>query len=238
LWLCHVKGKIPRMKLLAVDTTSYAGSVAMLDGDEIRGLIGIHAVPGHAERLLPTIDMLLKELELSLEDIEAFAVAAGPGSFTGLRIGISTVEGLSYSTERPVVGVSSLEATAYHFRYRAGLVASFLDARRGEIFGALYRGDGKSLDTVGEAVCEKPDVFLNRLPAEPVLIAGSGTLTYRELLENHPKVQPADPAFFLAEEVGRIGRRRIREGRATPLGGLEAIYLRPSDAEKARKVKP
>jgi tRNA threonylcarbamoyl adenosine modification protein YeaZ len=228
------------MKLLAVDTTSFAGSVAMLDGDELRGLIGIHAAPGHAERLLPTIDMLLRELELSLEEVEAFAVSAGPGSFTGLRIGISTVEGLSYSRGRPVMGVSSLEATAYHFRYRTGLVASFLDARRGEIFGALYRADGKRLETVVEPVCEKPDVFLNRLPAEPVLIAGSGTLTYKELLEDQPYVRPADPAFFLAEEVGRIGQRHIAEGSATPLGGLEAIYLRPSDAEKAagqRKVK-
>jgi tRNA threonylcarbamoyladenosine biosynthesis protein TsaB len=228
------------MKLLAVDTTSYAGSVAILDGDELRGLIGIHAAPGHAERLLPTIDILLRELALSVQDIEAFAVAAGPGSFTGLRIGISTVEGLSYSTGRPVVGVSSLEATAYHFRYRAGLVASFLDARRGEIFGALYRGDGKRLEPAVEPVCEKPDLFLSRLPAEPVLIAGSGTLTYKELLESHPHVQPADPAFFLAENVGRIGRNHIREGRVTRLGGLDAIYLRPSDAEKAageRKVK-
>jgi tRNA A37 threonylcarbamoyladenosine modification protein TsaB len=119
-------------------------------------------------------------------------------------------------------------------------VASFLDARRGEIFGALYRADGKRLETVVEPVCEKPDSFLDRLPAEPVLIAGSGTLTYKEQLENHPRVLRADPTFFLAEDIGRIGRRLILEGRTTPLGGLEAIYLRPSDAEKAagkRKVR-
>jgi tRNA threonylcarbamoyladenosine biosynthesis protein TsaB len=226
------------MKLLAVDTTSYAGSVAILDGDELRGLIGIHAVPGHAERLLPTIDSLLRELALSLREIEAFAVAAGPGSFTGLRIGISTVEGLAYSLGRRVVGVPSLEATAYRFRYRSGLVASFLDARRGEVFAALYRADGHRLDTVFDPVCEKPERFLSRLPPGPVLIAGSGTLTYKELLENYTCVQAADPAFFLAEDVGRIGRDIIRAGRAARLGGLEAIYLRPSDAEKAAGRRP
>jgi tRNA threonylcarbamoyladenosine biosynthesis protein TsaB len=225
------------MKLLAVDTTSYAGSVALLDGNKLRGLIGITAAPGHAERLLPTIDMLLRELAISLEEIEAFAVAVGPGSFTGLRIGISTVEGLSYSTGRPIVGVSALEATAYSFRYRSGLVAPFVDARRGEVYGALYRADGCHVEPVIDPVCEKPDRFLSRLPSEPILVAGSGTLAYRELLTEHAagQLQLADPAFFLAEEIGRIGLRHIREGRRAPLGGLEAIYLRPSDAEKAKQ---
>lgn len=225
------------MKLLAVDTTSYAGSVAMLDGDELRGLIGVHAAPGHAERLLRTIDILLKELELSLEDVEAFAVAAGPGSFTGLRIGISTVEGLAYSTGRPAVGVNALEATAYRFRYRSGLVAPFLDARRGEVFAALSRADGQSLVPVIEPLCEKPELFLNRLPNEPILVAGSGTLTYRHLFESLSYVQLAEPALFMAEEVGRIGHRLIRDGKTAPLGKLEAIYLRLPDAEKPKRVQ-
>jgi tRNA threonylcarbamoyladenosine biosynthesis protein TsaB len=225
------------MKLLAVDTTSHSGSVAILDGDELQGLIGILATPRHAERLLPTIDILLKELELSLDAIDAFAVAAGPGSFTGLRIGISTVEGLAYSTGRPVVGVSALEAIAHHFRYRSGLVASFMDARRGEIFGALHRVDEDIIEAVIESVCEKPETFLKRLPSEPVLVAGSGARSYRQLLETFPGVQPADPGFFIAEDVGRIGLRLIREGKTSPLGKLEAIYLRPSDAEKANQVQ-
>jgi tRNA threonylcarbamoyladenosine biosynthesis protein TsaB len=211
--------------------------VAFLDDEELLGLIGIMAAPGHAERLLPTIDILLTELELSLEAIEAFAVTAGPGSFTGLRIGISTVEGLAFSTGRPVVGVSALEAIAHHFRYRSGLVASFMDARRGEIFGALYRADGRGIEPVTEPVCEKPDAFMKRLPSEPVLVAGSGTRSYRRLLESHPEVQPAEPSFFIAEDVGRIGRRLVLEGKSTPLGKLEAIYLRPSDAEKTTRVK-
>ena len=110
------------MKILAVDTTSLAGSVALLEDDVLRGLVGFSTVPGHAERLLPTVDSMLAGLSLSLSDLDGFAVAVGPGSFTGLRIGISTVEGLSYSTGRPVVGISSLEATAHRYRYRPGWI--------------------------------------------------------------------------------------------------------------------
>jgi tRNA threonylcarbamoyladenosine biosynthesis protein TsaB len=225
------------MMLLAVDTTSLAGSVALLKGNELRGLVGFSAAPGHAERLLPTIDSLLEEMSVPLTEIEAFAVAAGPGSFTGLRIGISTVEGLAYTTGRPVVGVSALEATAHRFRYRPGLVASFMDARRGEVFGALYRSDGTGarLESVLEPVCEEPEEFLLRFPSEPVLIAGTGTLEYNQLLSKRQLLQVADPSFLIAEEVARIGSSLIGEGRNVPLGKLAAIYLRPSDAEKSKR---
>jgi tRNA threonylcarbamoyladenosine biosynthesis protein TsaB len=230
---------MPEMKLLAVDTTSLSGSVALLEGDELRGLVGFSAAPGHAERLLPTIDSLLEETSIPLAEVEAFAVAAGPGSFTGLRIGISTVEGLAYTTRRPLVGVNALDATAHRFRYRVGLVAAFVDARRGEVFGALYRSDGDRLESVIEPVCEAPERLLKRFPAEPILVAGNGTIVYKDLLSTHTEVgqrlQLADPSFFLAEEVARIGSRLIDEGKNVPLGGLEAIYLRPSDAEKARQ---
>jgi tRNA threonylcarbamoyladenosine biosynthesis protein TsaB len=228
---------IPGMKLLAVDTTSRAGSVALLDGSELRGLVGFAKAPGHAETLLPTIDTLLQGCEVELSEVEAFAVVTGPGSFTGLRIGISTVEGLAYSTRRPVVGVSSLEANAHRYRFRSGWVAPFLDARRGEVFGALYRSDGKGLETVVDPVCEAPERFLARLPSEPpILFAGSGLHAFGELLSSTmgERLLLGEPNAFLAEDVARIGLARHQEGKQAPLGGLRAIYLRPSDAEKAR----
>jgi tRNA threonylcarbamoyladenosine biosynthesis protein TsaB len=225
------------MKILAVDTTSLAGSVALLEDDALRGLVGFSTVPGHAERLLPTVDSMLAGLSLSLSDLDAFAVAVGPGSFTGLRIGISTVEGLSYSTGRPVVGVSSLEATAHRYRYRPGWIAAFLDARRSEVFGALFRSDGKHIEAAMDPVCEAPERFLTRLPEEPVLIAGSGLPIYREHISKFKELQPAEPGFFLAEEVARIGRRRHENGEMAPLGKLEAVYIRPSDAEMPKRAK-
>ena len=224
------------MRLLAVDTTSRAGSIALLEAEELRGMVGFSTSAGHGGSLLPTLDRFLRELSVTLQKIDAFAVAAGPGSFTGMRIGIATVEGLAFATGRPVVAVSALEATAHRYRFRPGLLASFLDARRGEVFAALYRSDGSRLEPVGEPSCSNPERFLDRLPPEPVLVAGSGVVTYKDLLSRRRgnDVQSADPSFFLAEDVARIGRRLHQEGKDLPLGGIEAVYMRPSDAEKAR----
>ena len=225
------------MRLLAVDTTGAHGSLAVLEGDTIRGRAGFRAPLGHAQRLLPELDRLLVSLGLSLGDVDAFAVAVGPGSFTGLRIGIASVEGLAFATGLPVVGISTLEATAYRYRSRAGLVAPFLDARREEIFGALFRGNGGTLETIVEPVCEKPEDFLTRVPRERIVFAGDGLERYgavvREVLGDLAEL--AEPISDLAEEVGRIGRKRLEEGEAAPLGSLTAQYLRASDAEKARR---
>ncbi len=228
------------MKVLAVDTTSDSGSTAILDGDVLRAFVGFSKKPGYAQKLLPTVERMLEELSLELSDIDGFAVAAGPGSFTGLRIGIATMEGLSYATKRPVVGISSLEATAHRYRFVTGWVAPILDARRREVFGALYEANGRELKEVVAPVCESAERFLARLPKEPVLVAGTATLVYHELLshESQGHLQSAASSFFLAEEVARLGSERLEKGSSAPLGSLEAIYLRPSDAEMARQKKP
>ena len=235
--------KIREMRLLAVDTTSAHGSIAVLEGDTIRGRARFQPPPGHAQRLLPELDRLLVSLGLSLGDVDAFAVAVGPGSFTGLRIGIASVEGLAFGTGRPVVGVSTIEATAYRYRSRGGLVAPFLDARREEVFGALFRTDGGTFSTIVAPVCERPEDFLARLarvarvPRETILFAGGGLELYgavvREVLGDLAEL--AEPVLDLAEEVGRIGRKRLEEGEAAPLGSLRAEYMRASDGEKAKR---
>ena len=226
-----------KMRLLAVDTTSAHGSIAVLEEETIRGRAAFRSPRGHAQQLLPELDRLLASEGLSLGDMDAFAVAVGPGSFTGLRIGMASVEGLAFATGRPVVGISTLEATAYRYRSRAGLVAPFLDARREEIFGALFRADGSSLETLVEPVCEKPEVFVARIPREKVVFAGSGLdlhgAAVREALGDLAEL--VESVCDLAEEVGRIGGERLAEGKAAPLGSLRANYLRASGAEKARR---
>ena len=230
---------MPGMRILAVDTTGPNGSIAILNNEELQGFAGFTTPRGHAQRLLPELDRLFESAGSSLAEMDSFAVAVGPGSFTGLRIGIASVEGLAFATGRPVVGVSTLEATAYRHRSREGLVASVLDARRGEIFGALYRADGASVTAVMDPVCESLEVFLARLPREPILFAGSGLEVYGTTIRQTVggRADLTEPFAFLAEEVGRIGRRRHEQGKAVPLGGLQALYLRPSDAEQARREK-
>lgn len=222
------------MRILAVDTTSAHGSLAILDEGRLVAARGAAQRFRHAERLLPTIDETLNELDLGLEAIEGFAVAVGPGSFTGLRIGIATLEGLAFATGRPVMGVSALEAMAFRFRYRDGLVAAFVDAYRGEIYGQVFRSEGGRLTAMTEPTCQSPESFLEGWRGESMLLAGSATTTYRRLLLETlgARARVASPSFFIAEEVGRLGELAHQAGGAAPLGRLEALYLRPSDAEK------
>jgi tRNA threonylcarbamoyladenosine biosynthesis protein TsaB len=224
------------MRILAVDTTGAHGSVAVLDGRELRGILGIATdSPHHAENLLPTIDELLGRLSLPLDRVEGFAVAVGPGGFTGLRIGIAAVEGLSFATGRPAAGVSALEATAYRHRRLDGLVVCFIEAYRGEIYGALYRAQGGRISLLSDPVCQPPAVFLDSLPGPPAIVAGTGILRYRALLASRlGEAVVAEESFFLAEEVGRLGLSRLEAGQDSRLGTLEALYIRPSEAEKSR----
>ena len=227
------------MRVLAVDTTGAHGSVAIVAGDELEGIIGARETsPKHAESLLPTIEQLLRILSLGLEDIDGLAVAVGPGSFTGLRIGIAAVEGLSFATGKPAAGVSALEATALRFRYVDGLIVALIEAYRGEIYGAAYRARAGVLHLEVEPSCASASRFLQTLPELPSLVAGTGLLRHRNEVETHaPGAFLADPSFFIGEEVARLGKARLEAGDAAPLGSLAPLYIRPAEAERSRALE-
>lgn len=236
-----IGGKIAAspMLVLALDTTSAHGSMALLDGSALRGIVGFRsAQPRHAEDLLPSVDHLLARVDCALDGLQGFAVAIGPGSFTGLRIGVAAVEGLAYALDRPVVGVSTLEATAFRYRHRRGLLVAMIEAYRSEIYGAAYDSNGDSgrepLEAVVEPTCMAPARFLDSLPRTPELVAGSGTVRYRSVIEESlpPTVTIAEPSLFIAEEIARLGARKLAAGERAPLGGLDALYIRSSDAER------
>lgn len=237
------------MLVLALDTTSAHGSMALLDAAALRAVMGFRSAhPRHAESLLPSVDYLLAQVEAKLADIGGFAVAVGPGSFTGLRIGVAAVEGLAYALDRPVVGISTLEATAFRYRHRRGLLVAMIEAYRGEVYGAAYQSiggtqaiggtqvarDACSLEPVTEPACMAPARLLASLPATPDLVAGSGAIRYRHVVEETlpPSVIIAEPSLFIAEEIARLGARKLAAGERAPLGGLDALYIRSSDAER------
>jgi tRNA threonylcarbamoyladenosine biosynthesis protein TsaB len=227
------------MRVLAVDTTGAHGSVAVVAGSELEGLIGIRETrPRHAESLLPTIDHLLRLLSVELEEIDGFAVAVGPGSFTGLRIGIAAVQGLSFATGKPAAGISALEATAFRFRYLDGLIVTLIEAYRGEIYGAAYRARAGVLHLEVEPSCTSASRFLASLPEPPSLVAGTGLLRHRDAVEIHaPGAFLADPSFFIGEEVARLGRAKLEAGDAAPLDSLAPLYIRPAEAERNRALE-
>ena len=228
------------MRILAVDTTSAHGSLALVHEDELEAILGFQtARPQHAENLLPSLEHLLGKIGATLDAIDGFSVAVGPGSFSGLRIGIAAVEGLAYAIGRPVAGVSALDATAFRYRHRPGTILALLEAYRGEVYAAAYDADGEGVQPRGEPKCEPLEVFLQSVSPGPVLVAGSGVRNRREILKAYfgQDLTLAPRSLFLGEELAWLGAMKLARGQAAPLGGLDALYIRPSDAQIHQEEK-
>ena len=130
-----------RLRILAIETATRTGGVAIVEGNEVRGSLVLNTSKTHSERLLKAVDFLLGECTLKIADMDGIAVSLGPGSFTGVRIGLACAKGLAFASEKPLVGVSTLEALALRSAETKILLCPIIDARRGEIFGAGYHFD-------------------------------------------------------------------------------------------------
>jgi len=136
------------MKILAVDTSATVASVAITDGERLAAEMILNHKKTHSETLMPMIDTLFQSSEMKISDIDLFAVSNGPGSFTGLRIGVAAVKALAHACNKPVVGVSTLEAMAYNLPYADGLIAPIMDARRNQVYTALYKYENSHMTEI------------------------------------------------------------------------------------------
>jgi tRNA threonylcarbamoyladenosine biosynthesis protein TsaB len=217
------------VRILAVDTTTERGSVAISDGEELLGelrlLLGSGAT--HSERLLPGVDFLLQSLALPLDAIEGYAVATGPGSFTGLRIGISTVQGLALGHARPCLGLSSLDVLAARARGLGSATAALMDAWRGEVYASLYDADGAPL--LGP-LAEPAANFARRAPKGAAYLGG-GALRYREaILAQDPSALFPARGLFLAGSLARLAAPRLGRGEGQDPEALRPLYVRDAGA--------
>ena len=173
------------MKILSIDTTSIAGSVALSEGDALVAQEQQGAGGTHSEKLIVTIDHLLGKARWDRTELEAIAVAVGPGSFTGLRIGLATAKGLAMALGLPLAGASSLQSLTLNGRGFEGTVVSLIDARRGEIYASAARvkSDGRVEEVMGECVLP-PEALVERLEeiAGDLLLVGDGAIAYEEIL--------------------------------------------------------
>ena len=223
------------MLALALDTTTRSGSAAVVrDGVILLEHTGNPAIT-HGQRLPRDLMRLLDEAGIRLADVDIFAVAAGPGSFTGLRVGIATAQGLAMAAGRRIVPVPTLEALARAGRNGVSRVAPWMDAQRGEVFAAVYAADGATVEI--EASSETPERALDRWPrplaAEAMQLVGDGALRYREIVERRvPAAVIVDPVPPLAGFIGMIASQCPQRG-VLPHAVLP-IYVRRSDAELAR----
>lgn len=224
------------LRILAVDTTTLSGSVALLENRRLVGEIAGESGTTHSARLLGAIDRLLRSESLSIADIDVFAVAAGPGSFTGIRIGLSTVKALAFASGKPVVPVSSLRALALKLALAgAALICPMLDAKKGEVYAALFESAAGRLVELIPQGAYAPDDFFARLPAGHALaFIGGGSIVFRDRIPARVLEKAVFPerTLFVAHEVGLLGLEGLAEGRGVPADGVEPLYFRRSQAEE------
>ncbi|TAN39542.1 MAG: tRNA (adenosine(37)-N6)-threonylcarbamoyltransferase complex dimerization subunit type 1 TsaB [Nitrospirae bacterium] len=223
------------MKILAIETSTMLGGVAAMDSRS--GLIAeirLNVKTTHSERLMTAIDQLFSESGLCLSDMDAFAVASGPGSFTGLRIGLSTAKGLAYATGKPVVTVPTLEAFAWNFPYSRFPVCLMLDARKSEVYAALFRWQGEGFVRELSEVSIPPEALLARLQGD-VLFAGEGALLYKEMVAQAMGscawFAPADKMVPAPSAIALLGLKKAEAGEFTDPFEAAPCYIRRSEAE-------
>ena len=226
------------MRILALDTTTGNGSVALLEDKKLLAEVNAESPTTHSSRLLRSVDFLLKQNLLGIRDIDGFAVAAGPGSFTGIRIGLSTIKAFAFASRRPVAPVSSLAALTMKLRETQGrLFCPMIDAKKGEVFAALFEQQGRSLRTVINEGAYRPDTLLARLPAHRVIhFIGTGVEAYKDriLAYLEDKARLSSRSLFIGLEVGLIGYDILRKGKGLSAEALEPLYYRKSQAEEKK----
>lgn len=223
------------MKILGIDTSTRCGSVGLIDGDEAVAEYLLNLPITHSERLLESIGHLLKKSRCPLENLNGWAVSLGPGSFTGLRIGISTVKGLAYATRKPVAGISSLDVLASQISPTPYLICPILDARKGEVYTAFYRYDETHLlQRQSDYQAIKPEDLVKQIQ-EKTIFVGDGMRAYGDFLRNSLPSLALSPGFPLHLPLGlavaRLGGKLIQKGEVIKVEALTPIYVRPSEAE-------
>jgi len=232
--------------LLAIDTCNGRGSVAVLRDEAVLAVRNYETAVDYSSWLLPAVGGLLEAAGLGMKEVEFYAVASGPGSFTGLRVGLTTVKAWSEVYGKPIVAVSRLEALAGQAKGDTGYVAAIVDAQRDQVFGALYRRDGDRLERVEDETVIEPRRFLEwaaaRVGHEKVTWVTpdeDGILAQVEGWASRAKVgdvvQRLDAS--LAPVIGKIGREMALEKKLTNALTLDANYVRRSDAEILWKGK-
>lgn len=225
------------MKILALDSTAQTATVALTEDEKLLAEYTLNNGNTHSETLLPMVESMLTQLGMEVDDVELFALSCGPGSFTGVRIGAATVKGLAFGMHKPCIGVSTLEALAWNLVACPGLICPVMNARRSQVYTALFRSEGGTLtrllpdDALSLAELEKILAGYN----EPVRLCGDGYGIAREALKSVTIPETPDRwRHASAYSVAYAALAAYWRGGYTDDTGLKVTYLRPSQAERER----
>ncbi len=236
------------MRILAMDSSGLVASVALLDEETLLAEYTINYKKTHSQTLLPMMDEIVRMTETDLADIDAIAVAAGPGSFTGLRIGSATAKGLGMALDKPLVSVPTLEGLAANLWGSEAYLCPMMDARRKQVYTGIYRFDGDNLElVVDQKACPVEEILRDcgRLEGK-VFFLGDGVPVYKDMIEDIMEeyrdrlVWAYAPAHLNRQRAGALGRlalNYLRQGRQETAADHAPIYLRKSQAERELNAK-
>lgn len=226
------------MKLLTLDTSTPVCSVALTSGERLVAEQLLNLESRHSANLLESVDAVLKAAGMEVSDLDGFGVALGPGSFTGVRVAVATVKGLALATGKPVAGFSSLAMLAMNVPVAKYPVCPMFDARKKEVYAALYRCDGRPEPLVNDCVTP-PARFLAGIDG-PTIFLGDGALMYRDLITETLGERATFAPFTCHCPKASVGallaKKAFDRGDVIPVDQLVPAYIRPSEAELARKT--
>ena len=225
------------MKILSLEASGSTASVSIVSEKGILGEINLNYKMQHSVLLMPMLEQLLKETALTIGDIDGFVVSKGPGSFTGLRIGMATVKGLALGSQKPVVAVSSLDALAYNIYTEEGLICSLMDALRGNVYYCLYKIESGSLKATRDIHTCSLEELIQELKSYKgkIYFVGDGATIHRAALESSLEgtaFAPLHLNYPTASSLGELGLKLLTEGKEDDLNTLAPIYLRRPQAER------
>ena len=223
------------MKILSLDSSATVATVALCEDGRLLAEYTLNNGNTHSETLLPMVESVLRLYGISVKDIDLFAASAGPGSFTGVRIGVATLKGLAFQSNTPCVGVSTLEAIAENLSLHQGLICPVMNARRGQVYTALFRSNGEQMERLmpdSALSVTELDELLSAY-GEPVAFCGDGYDVTLPVLQKTKAIPvPERLRHQSAYSVAQIAYRNHLAGISVTDKELTVTYLRPSQAER------
>lgn len=231
------------MKILALDSSGLTASVAVIEDENLMGEYTMNYKKTHSQTLLPMLDELEKMIELDLQSIDAIAVAGGPGSFTGLRIGSATAKGLGLALDKPIIHVPTVDGLAYNLWGHKDFVCPLMDARRNQTYTGLYEFTTDGMNILVESCAVEIEEILEKINeyGRPVVFLGDGVSVFRAIIEEKCRVPysyaPAHLNRQRAGAVGVLGMEYYKQGKYQSAAEHKPDYLRLSQAERERLEK-
>lgn len=228
------------MKILGIDSSGLVASVALASDDTIVAEFTVNNKQTHSQTLLPMLEQVIKFSGMELDEIDGIAVAAGPGSFTGLRIGASTAKGLGLALDKPLISIPTVEGMAYQLAEADGIICPIMDARRNQVYTGIYEMQGQELQVLHEQYAVDIRELLEELKNynKKIHFLGDGVPVYRSIIEEEFggefQFAPAHMSRQRAASVAVLGQKYYMDGKIETAASHKPVYLRKSQAERER----